>query len=69
MNLDKIIKYKLLELSNKYDIYLTEIQKPRDNRIQRKIKFNYKIIGSKLPRIEKLFNNKRELVSWLVCLE
>lgn len=70
MNLDKMIRIKLLQLSSKYDISLIEIQKPKEDRISRVINFNYRIIDD--PKSENIcmtFKNKRDLVSWLVCLD
>lgn len=65
-----MIKIKLLELSSKYEISLIEIQKPKDGKISRVFNFNYRLIDSpKLDNICKSFHNKRDLVSWLVCLE
>ena len=70
MNLDKAIKIKLLMLSSKYDISLIEIQKPKDNRINRLLNFNYRPIDApKTDNICKTFHNKKDLVSWLICLE
>jgi len=70
MNLDKAIKIKLLTLSSKYDISLIEIQKPKENRISRVFNFNYKLIDApKTDNICKTFYNKKDLVSWLICLE
>ena len=65
-----MIKVKLLTLSSKYDISLIEIQKPIDGRISRVFNFNYKLKDSpKLDNICKRFRSKRELVSWLLCLD
>ena len=74
MNLDKIIKVKMLELSKKYDISLIEIQKPSELEdktiISKIILFNYKLKNESPLENNKLeFHNKRELVSWLVCLK
>lgn len=74
MNLDKIIKVKMLELSKKYDISLIEIQKPSELEdktiISKIILFNYKLKNESPSENNKLeFRNKRELVSWLVCLK
>ncbi len=74
MNLDKIIKIKMIELSKKYDISLVEIQVPkskgRKKWISKIINFNYK--PKDADPIEnkcRSFYNKRDLVSWLMCLE
>lgn len=74
MSLDKIIKVKMLELSKKYDISLIEIQKPSEiddkTIISKIILFNYKLKNESPSENNKLeFRNKRELVSWLVCLK
>lgn len=70
MNLDRMIRQKLLMLSSKYDISLIEIQKPKENRINRVFNFNYRLIDT--PKTDNkcmTFYNKKELVSWLICLE
>lgn len=70
MNLDKYIKMKMITLSDKYDMSLVEISKVKDNKIKKVINFNYKPINSNgLDNICKTFFNKRDLVSWLICLE
>ena len=69
MNLDKMIRIKLIELSSKYDISLIEIQKPKDGHISRTINVYYRPIGA--PKEDndcETFHNKRDLVSWLVWL-
>ncbi len=69
-NLDKIIKYKLFELNNKYDISLIEIQKPNKGKISKIIKFNYKPHNTSIKENKCMtFYSKRSLVSWLICLE
>ena len=70
MNLDRFIKMKIIQLSAKYDVSLIEISKAKDNKIKKTINFNYKPIKAKpTENICKRFYNKRELVSWLSCLE
>lgn len=74
MNLDKIIKIKMIELSKKYDISLVEIQIPkskgRKKWISKTIAFNYKPKNADPIENEcRRFYNKRDLVSWLMCLE
>ena len=64
----------MLELSKKYDISLIEIQKPSELEdktiISKIILFNYKLKNESPLENNKLeFRNKRELVSWLVCLK
>lgn len=70
MNLDRFIKMKIIELSSKYDISLVEISKVKDGRVKKTLNFNYKPSkGKDKDNICKRFYNKRELVSWLSCLE
>lgn len=74
MNLDKVIRIRMIELSKKYDISLVEIQVPkskgRKKWISKIINFNYKPKGSSPIDNECVtFYNKRDLVSWLMCLE
>jgi len=74
MKLDNIIRIRMLELSKKYDISLIEIQKPskkgRKKIISRVINFNYRPKDSSpADNICKTFYSKRNLVSWLICLE
>ena len=69
MNLDLFIKMKMIELSAKYDISLIEISKVKDNRLKKIFNFNYKLLDApKSDNICMTFYNKRELVSWLSCL-
>ncbi len=67
MNLNKMIRTQLLILSNKYDMSLIEIQNIKNGKIGKTYNFNYKLKDTKL-NTSKRFNNKRELVSWLLCL-
>ena len=72
MNLDKMIRILLIKLSEKYTISLVEIQKPKfkEQKISKVINFNYRLIDSPPTDNECIsFHNKRELVSWLMCLE
>ena len=70
MSLDKAIQIKLLTLCSKYDISLIEIQKPKDNKINRVFNFNYRLIDApKMDNVCMTFYNKKDLVSWLICLE
>lgn len=69
MNLDRMIRIKLIELSSKYDISLVEIQKPKDGKVSRVINFTYRPKDTSPIENECIsFRNKKELVSWLVCL-
>lgn len=74
MNLDKIINFKMIELSRKYDLYLVEIKKP--NKIKNKkiitktIIFSFKSKRKSSDELTKeTFHNKRDLVSYLLCLK
>lgn len=74
MKIDDIIKMKMLKLSKKYDISLIEIQKPkkRGNKryISKVMNFNYRLKNtSPIENKCRTFYNKRDLVSWLICLE
>lgn len=69
MNIDKMIKIKMIELSKKYDISMIEISKVKDNRISRTITINYCLLNdTEAEKYTKKFYSKRDLVSWLVCL-
>ena len=60
----------MLELSSKYDMSLIEISKVKDGKVNKTYNFNYKPInGMPTDNICERFYNKRELVSWLLCLE
>lgn len=74
MRLDNIIQIRMLDLSKKYDISMIEIRKPsklgRKKIISKVINFNYKPKNSSPDENTcKTFYNKRDLVSWLLCLE
>lgn len=74
MNLDKMIRYKLLELSKKYEISIVDILKPvkkgRNKIVSRVISVNYRPKGtSPIENEHVTFFNKRDLVSWLICLK
>lgn len=74
MNLDKMIKIKMIELSKKYDISLVEIQTPKGKGkkkwISKSINFNYRPKKTSTVDNECVrFYNKRDFVSWLMCLE
>ncbi len=69
MNLNKIIRFKLLQLSSKYEISLIEIQIPKKSKISHIINFNYRLKKEpKTNNICKKFYNKKDLVSWLMCI-
>ena len=74
MNLDKYIRYMLYELSKKYELSLIEIKKPvkkgRKKFMSTVFNFNYRPKNSSPTDNEcKTFYNKRDLVSWLLCLK
>lgn len=74
MKLDNYIKIKMIELSKKYDVSLIEIQVPkskgRKKWISKVFNFNYRPKGTSSIENEcRTFYNKRDLVSWLMCLE
>lgn len=69
MNLDMFIRVKLLSLSNKYELSLVEISKVKDGKFRKTYNFNYRPHESRpKDNICNTFYNKRELVSWLACL-
>ena len=69
MNLDRFIKMKMIKLSTKYDISLVEISKIKNGKLKKVLNFNYRLLEEqKKNNISKKFYNKRELVSWLACL-
>lgn len=68
MNLDKCIDRLILILSSTYEIKLNIFCKAEDNRVKK----TYQIIcDSKKSEhyYKKYFNNKKELVRWLLWLE
>ena len=70
MNIEKMIRISMIELSKKYDISLIEIQTVREGRVCKTIVFNYCPINEvTAEKQSKTFFNKRDLVSWLVCLK
>lgn len=70
MKLDQYIRMKMIELSEKYEMSLVEITKVKDQHVNKAYNFNYRLLGtgSTENKCER-FYNKRELVSWLLCLE
>lgn len=70
MKLDQFIKIKMIELSPKYEMSLIEISKVKDGKVKKTLNFNYRPInGNVTENICERFYNKRELVSWLLCLK
>ena len=68
MNLNKYINIMLIKLSDKYDISVIEIIKAKDKKIYKNYTVNIKEKDSE-NKEQYHFNNKRQLVSWLTCLE
>lgn len=69
MNLDKFIRMKIIQLSTKYDISLVELSKVKEGKFKKTYNFNYRLYDApKLDNVCMKFYNKRELVSWLSCL-
>lgn len=68
MNLNKYINIVLIKLSDKYDISVIEIIKAKDKKIYKNYTVNIKEKDSE-NKEQYHFNNKRQLVSWLTCLE
>ena len=58
----------LIKLSDKYDISVIEIIKAKDKKIYKNYTVNMKEKDSE-NKEQYHFNNKRQLVSWLTCLE
>lgn len=69
MRLDNYIRIQLTVLSRKYDISVVEVTKGKDNKISKSYTINYKNKQTKELNKQKRFCNKKELVSWLMCLE
>lgn len=68
MNLNKYINIVLIKLSDKYDISVIEIIKAKDKKIYKNYTVNIKTKDNE-DKKQYHFNNKRQLVSWLTCLE
>lgn len=58
----------LIKLSDKYDISVIEIIKAKDKKIYKNYTVNIKEKDNE-NKEQYHFNNKRQLVSWLTCLE
>lgn len=58
----------LIKLSDKYDISVIEIIKTKDKKIYKNYTVNMKTKDNE-DKEQYHFNNKRQLVSWLTCLE
>lgn len=68
MNLNKFINMQLLMLSKKYDISIVEVTKVIDNQIKKSITVNHKKKTKNALNRQMHFFSKKELVSWLMCL-
>lgn len=70
MKLDQYIRIKMLELNKKYITSLVEVSCVKDNKFKKTYTFNYrKKKSSPKDNQKETFFNKRDLVSWLLCLE
>lgn len=59
----------LINLSEKYDISLIEVYKPREGKIFKNFTVNLKVKDDEDSSSGQYhFSNKRQLVSWLMCL-
>lgn len=60
----------LINLSERYNISLIEVYKPRDGKIFKNFTINLKPKDDENSSNEQYyFSNKRQLVSWLMCLK
>lgn len=69
MNINNAIKIKMIQLSKKYNISLVELTTAIDNKLSKTYLFNYKPIKGRGKNIKMTFHSKRDLASWLICLE
>lgn len=69
MNINNVIKIRMFQLSKKYNISLVELTTVKANKLNKAYLFNYKSIRKNGKNIKKTFYNKRDLASWLICLE
>ena len=69
MNLDKYIRIQLMILSKKYDISVVEVTKTKDNGLSKSYTVNIKEKQDGSINKQMHFNNKKSLVSWLMCLK
>lgn len=69
MNLDKYIKIQLMILSKKYDISVIEVTKATEDKISRSYTVNIREKQEDAINEQMHFNSKRNLVSWLMCLD
>ena len=57
----------LINLSERYDISLVEVYKPREGKVFKNYTVNLKV--KEASNEQHHFSNKRKLVSWLICLK
>lgn len=69
MSLDKYIRIQLIILSKKYDISVIDITKAIDGQISKKYTVNFKEKKENAINRQEHFKSKRQLVSWLLCLD
>ncbi len=67
MSLDKFIRIKLTELSEKYNITIIEITVARSKKVSKIFKVNMQPLKDEDDCIIDEFSSKRSLVSWLLC--
>lgn len=59
----------LINLSERYDISLVEVYKPKEGKVFRSYTINIKQKeDEEVSNEQHHFSNKRKLVSWLMCL-
>lgn len=70
MNIDRMIDVNIVRLSNKYKISIIETRKYNEEskRVTKSYVVNRLEKKEHSYNIQDYFKNKRELVSWLVCL-
>jgi len=69
MNLDKYIRIQLMILSKKYDISVVEVTKAKEDGLSKSYTVNIKEKTEDALNERMHFNSKRNLVSWLMCLD
>lgn len=67
MSLDKFIRIKLTELSEKYNITIIEITVARSKKVSKIFKVNMQPLKDEDDCITDEFSSKRSLASWLLC--
>lgn len=69
MNLDKYIRIQLMILSKKYDISVVEVTKAKEDGLSKSFTVNIKERQEDSINKQMHFKNKKQLVSWLMCLK